>query len=309
MSNDPVIQVHGLLKNFGAKHVLRDVSFCLAKGETLALLGRNGAGKTTIIRTLMGLLPPDNGTVRIAGLDPQTESLEVRRRVGFLAEDQQMFGWMSVDQLIRFIAAFYPNWNHELAAQLVHRYGLELRQKVRHLSKGQNIRLGLLLAMAQNADVMILDDPALALDPIMRKEFNRDLVAHLHEKGATLLYSSHLLAEVEAVADHIAILHEGRIVKHAGVEELRSEVKQLIFPETHFAKLKNRLRVLDYEQSGSDVAIVVDDVSTAIATLGEWEIEPQVVDLNLDEIFEAFVIGRRLEKAEFAVAASVEANS
>ena len=306
-SNDSVIQVQGLQKSFGTKHVLRDVSFCLTRGTTLALLGRNGAGKTTIIRTLMGLLLQDAGTVRIAGLDPQADSLEVRRRVGFLAEDQQMFGWMSVDQLIRFIAAFYPAWDHRLAAQLVEQYGLDLRQKVRYLSKGQNIRLGLLLAMAQNADVMILDDPALALDPIMRKEFNRDLVAHLHEREATLLYSSHLLAEVEAVADHIAILHEGKIVKHAGVEELREEVKQLVFPAIHFRKLNSRLQVLDLEHSASDVAIVVDNVSSALAVLGEWEIEPQVVDLNLDEIFEAFVIGRRSEKVVSTV--PVEAQS
>ncbi len=167
MNTKTVVHVDNLQKQFGSHEVLKGVSFSLSKGETLALLGRNGAGKTTIIRTMMGLLKNDGGTIQISGFDPQQHSLEVRKRVGYLAEDQQMFGWMTIDQLVRFVAAFYPSWDHDLAQRLLVEYELRSQQKVKHLSKGQNIRLGLLLALAQNAELMILDDPALALDPIM----------------------------------------------------------------------------------------------------------------------------------------------
>ena len=207
---------------------------------------------------------------------------------------------MTVDQLIRFVAAFYPTWNHQLAGKLVSDYDLNLRLKVKHLSKGQNIRLGLLLALAQNAELMILDDPALALDPIMRKEFNRDLVSYLQDTEASLLYSSHLLSEVEAVADRIAILHEGRIAKFADVETMREEVKRLIFPQHHYETVAQRLNILDVGRTGTEVAIVVDKANTALSVLSEWEIEPEVQSLNIDEIFEAFVIGTREGSRETA---------
>ena len=173
-------------------------------------------------------LSPDAGSIRVLGRDPQREPLEVRRTVGYLAEDQTMFGWMTAEQVIRFVGAFYPTWDHALVRRLSEQFDLPLTTKVRHLSKGQNVRLGLLLALAHRPELVILDDPALGLDPIMRREFNRDLVVHLQSEGSTVLYSSHLLYEVEPVADVIAILHEGRIVRQSRTDELRRQVKRLI---------------------------------------------------------------------------------
>lgn len=293
MTDVAAVSVRDLHKRFGVHEVLKGVSFDVPRGQTLALLGCNGAGKTTIIRAIMGLLSADAGTIRVAGLCPQREPLEVRRRVGFLAEDQQMFGWMTVDQLIRFVAGLYHTWDQDLAEHYREQFELPLRKKVRHLSKGQNIRLGLLLALSHRPDVLILDDPTLALDPIMRKEFNRDLIAHLQGSGGTVLYSSHLLAEVEAVADQVAILHDGRIVRHATTDDLRASVKRLVFPARHFEAVTARMNVLDAQVHGSDACVVVDDVLAAVGNLQEWDIAPRVVDLSLDDIFEAIVKGRR----------------
>jgi ABC-2 type transport system ATP-binding protein len=202
-----------------------------------------------------------------------------------------MFGWMTVEQLVRFLAPFYDTWDNALALRYLREFEVPLRQKIRQLSKGQNVRLGLVLALAHRPAVVILDDPVLGLDPIMRKEFNRDLIAHLQGEGRTVLYSSHLLYEVEPVADAVGILHRGRIVRQGPTEELRAEIKRLVVPSASIGRLPP-LRLLDVNQFGDQIALTVDCARDAIGLLHRAGIEPQVMDLNLDEIFEAFVIGR-----------------
>lgn len=286
-----VIRVDGIRKQFRGQEVLKGVSFEVQAGQTYAFLGRNGAGKTTLIRMLLGLLDPDAGSVSILGINPRTNPLAVRRRVGYLAEDQKMFGWMTIEQIVRFIAPFYDAWDDALAEQYLDQFELPRQTKIKHLSKGQNVRLGLVLALAHRPEVVILDDPVLGLDPIMRKEFNRDLIAHLQGEGRTVLYSSHLLYEVEPVADAVGILHKGQIVRQGATEDLRDQVKRLLVPATSFGQL-NGLKVLDVTDAGDRTALTVDDAPNAIAALHRIGVEPEIVDLNLDEIFEAFVIGR-----------------
>src|SRR6185312_17436801 len=211
--NDPAIDVQAVYKSFRSAEVLRGMTLQVARGRTFAFLGRNAAGKTTTIRLLLGLLKRDDGSIRILGIDPQREPIELRRRVGYLAEDQTMYGWMRVEEIVRFVAPFYPTWDHDLAMKYLRDFELPLRTRIKYLSKGQNVRLGLVLALAHRPELVILDDPVLGLDPIMRKEFNRDLIAHLQGEGRTVLYSSHLLYEVEPVADAVGILHHGQIVR------------------------------------------------------------------------------------------------
>ena len=290
---DFVIEIRNLCKRYREKEVLSDLSFIVTRGQTFAFLGRNGAGKTTTIQMLLGLLKPDSGSVEVLGVNPAIDPLLVRSSVGYLAEDQTMFGWMTVEQLIRFIAPFYPTWDHKLAADYVKQFELPLRTKVRHLSKGQNVRLGLLLALAHRPQVVILDDPALGLDPIMRRDFNRDLVTHLQAEGRTVLYSSHLLYEVEPVADMVAILHEGRIVRQGTPEDLRIKIRRLVMTTESVARIGSRLKVLDGRIVAGEVILTVDDADQAIAMLRQDEIGHQAVSLNLDEIFEAFVTGCR----------------
>jgi len=290
--NEIALEVRDVDKSFRGKPVLRGLSFAVETGQTFAFLGRNGAGKTTTIQMLMGLLSPDAGSIRVLGRDPQRESLDVRRTVGYLAEDQTMFGWMTVAQVIRFVGAFYPTWDHPFARRLCEQFALPLATKVRHLSKGENVRLGLLLALAHRPELVILDDPALGLDPIMRREFNRDLVVHLQAEGCTVLYSSHLLYEVEPVADVVAILHEGRIVRQSGTDELRRQVKRLILAPQVFEQIAARLIVLDGQQSAGEIILTVDNAPDAVSLLHDEDVSHRMEDLSLDEIFEAFVAGR-----------------
>src|SRR5262245_48206626 len=205
--SQPVIQLKNVRKNFGKQPVLRGVNLTVERGQIFALLGRNGAGKTTAIRLLLGVIPRDGGSIAVLGRDPQREPLDVRESVGFLAEDQQMFGWMTVAEVLGLRGPVDSRWDRDLGNGYVMEFDLPRHQRVKNLSKGQNVRLGLVLALAHRPELVILDDPALGLDPIMRKEFNRDLIAHLQGEGTTLLYSSHLLYEVEPIADAVAILH------------------------------------------------------------------------------------------------------
>lgn len=289
----PVIHIDNVVKRFGRKQVLNGETLAVQKGQTFAYLGRNGAGKTTTIKMLLGLLRPDAGTVRVLGLDPAAQPLEVRRRTGYVAEDQVMFGWMRVRQIIDFVAPFYPTWDDKWARELTDRFELPLKTKVKHLSKGQGVRLALLLALAHRPELVILDDPTLGLDPIMRKEFLRDLVTHLHGDHVTVFFSSHLLYEVEPVADAVAILDRGRIVQQDSTENLRARVKRLVVPVSAESAVRKLDGILDITQSGRQISVVVQDAPRAVLSLQREGIAFNEIDLNLDEIFEAYVIGRK----------------
>jgi ABC-2 type transport system ATP-binding protein len=289
---EPAIQLLNVQKSFGSQLVLKGVNLTVERGQIFALLGRNGAGKTTTIRMLLGLLARDGGSISVVGRDPQQEPIGVRAAVGFLAEDQQMFGWMSIGEILKFLAPFYPTWDSALAERFVREFELPPKQKIKHLSKGQNVRLGLALALAHRPELVILDDPALGLDPIMRKEFNRDLISHLQSEGATVLYSSHLLYEVEPIADAVAILHRGVIIKQAATEALRRDVKQIVLSAEDYATHSGEFQAIDVCQQRGEVAVTIENAPAAVERLAVAGIRHRVIDLNLDDIFAAYVIGK-----------------
>jgi ABC-2 type transport system ATP-binding protein len=288
----PAITIQQLSKSFGTHRVLDEVSFAVQPGETFALLGINGAGKTTTIQILLGLLALDAGEVRVAGYDPQADPIPLRRNVGYLAEDQTMYGWMTPTELCRFLRPFYPTWDTTLADKLLDGFEVPRSARIENLSKGQTVRLGLALALAHRPPVAILDDPALGLDPIARKQFSRDLVEHLQSGGSTVLYSSHLLHEVEAVADTIAILHGGRIVRQESTDELRRQVRQITLEAIALAGLERPASLLDLRIDGSRAILTLAEAPVLLEQLRTGGIAHEASELSLDEIFEAYVIGR-----------------
>jgi ABC-2 type transport system ATP-binding protein len=210
-----------------------------------------------------------------------------------MAEDQEMFGWMRVGQLMSFIAPFYPTWDAAWAKELSDRFELPLKTRVKHLSKGQAVRVALLLALAHRPKLVILDDPTLGLDPIMRKEFLRDLVTHLQGEHVSVFFSSHLLYEIEPVADSVVILDHGRVVRQAATEDLRTQVKRLAAPADALDILQKLPGILDISVSGRQALVVVENIALARPLLKAAGLNAQEIDLNLDEIFEAYVIGRK----------------
>ena len=298
---EPAIEFQAVDKSFRKNRVLRGTTFQVETGRTFAFLGRNGAGKTTAIRMLLGLLNRDDGVIRVLGLDPQVDPVSVRSRVGYLAEDQTMYGWMRCEEILRFMAPFYATWDHQLALQYASDFEVPLATKIKHLSKGQNVRLGLVLALAHRPELVILDDPALGLDPIMRKQFNRDLITHLQGEGRTVFYSSHLLYEVESVADEVAILDQGRIVRQSETDALRRDVKQIVLNRESASALGETASVLQRRDEGQESAVVVEQAPAVIEQLRREGVEHRVVELNLDEIFEAYVTGNnQIQESEIA---------
>lgn len=286
------VSVRGLRKSFGGAAVLSDVSFEVAEGETFALLGRNGVGKTTTIRILLGLLAADAGEVRVASCDPAVADVELRRKVGYLAEDRAMYPWMTAAELCRFLKPFYPTWDDGLVTRLLDGFEVPRHARISTLSKGQGVKLGLAVAIAHRPAVAIFDDPALGLDPIARKQFSRDLVEYLQSAGRTVIYSSHLLDEVEAVADRVAILDGGRIVRQAATEMLRHDVGQIALQAAAARVMPPPKGLLDVRLHGEQLVVTVDGVAEFTRALEREGIEHDVEVLSLDEIFEAFVIGR-----------------
>ena len=290
------VTLEAVVKRFNERPVLNGVSYAVPCGQIFALLGRNGAGKTTAVNLMMGLLPADEGCMQVLGMDPAKDGARIRQRVGFVAEDAEMFGWMSIRQITKFLKPFYPEWDPELVQHLVDQFALEEEMKIRSLSKGQKTRLALILAAAHRPSLAILDDPTLGLDSISRKEFIREVIGQWQTRGVTVIYTSQLLYEVEAMADAVAILDRGRIVCHRDVEALQQQVKQLIFLRPDEPFLADVPNLLDVQNLGNQVSLIVDDVESALKFLEAHLVKPDVVDLNLEAIFEAFVAGCRSER-------------
>jgi ABC-2 type transport system ATP-binding protein len=292
---ESAIKIEGLHFSYGRKHVLKGVDLEVPKGSIFGFLGRNGTGKTTTIKTLLGLQKPQAGRCVVGGLDSVTKTLEVRRRIGFMAEDQQMYGWMKVGRIIKWVAGFYTDWDQKFADELAEVFELPMDTKVKELSKGQNSSLALLLALGHRPNIVILDDPTLGLDPIARKDFLRHVIDLLQSNNVTVFFSSHLLYEIEPVADHIAILDKGIIIKASKTEQLRESVRKFVLtpvPEVDFSQIPG---ILDVLKVGDKLSITIEDCDEAKRTQlksmsanGMSEIA-----LNLDEIFEAYVIGNR----------------
>ncbi|HEY2378153.1 MAG TPA: ABC transporter ATP-binding protein [Gemmatimonadaceae bacterium] len=218
--DDPVIQISNLTRSFGTKTALDSVSLSLPRGAVYGLVGANGAGKTTLIRHILGLLKAERGSVSVFGLDPVADPVGVLSRVGYLSEENDLPGWMRVDELIHYSRAFYPQWDDAYADELRQTFALDGSASIKTLSKGQKARAGLLVALAHRPELLVLDEPSSGLDPIVRRDILGAVLRTIAHDGRTVLFSSHLLDEVEEVADHVTMISSGRLVLSAPLEEI-----------------------------------------------------------------------------------------
>lgn len=199
----------------------------MERGTIFGLLGENGAGKTTTIRMLLGLLSASRGSVRVLGLDPYQDPVSLKRRVGYVPEDLSLYGWMRVDEMVRFTASFYPSWDGSRVKDLIQRFSLPEDRKVRHLSRGMRAKLSLALCLAPHPELVILDDATSGLDPPVRREFLESLIDLVQGEDKTVLLSSHYVEEVERVCDEIGILVGGRLRASAPMDELKARFKRV----------------------------------------------------------------------------------
>jgi ABC-2 type transport system ATP-binding protein len=219
--DESVITVSELTRRFGAKTALASVSLSVSRGGVYGLVGENGAGKTTLIKHILGLLRAQSGSVRVFGLDPVADPVGVLSRIGYLSEERDLPGWMRVDELIRYTRAFYPGWEDAYAEELLQAFALDAAATIGDLSKGEKARVGLLIALAHRPELLVLDEPSTGLDPVVRRDILDAIVRTIADEGRTVLFSSHLLDEVERVADHVTMISHGRVVLSAPLAAIR----------------------------------------------------------------------------------------
>jgi ABC-2 type transport system ATP-binding protein len=233
VSDGWAIETADLRKTYGSTEALRGLGLQVPRGSIYGFLGKNGAGKTTTIKILLGMVQPTAGHATVFGLaaDRPASSVDIRRRTGFVSEDKDLIESMTVAELARFTASFYPRWRADLEQHYLAAFALEPSAKAKTLSRGGRTKLALLLALCRGAELLILDEPTSGLDPAATEHVLQALVTHTASQETTVFFSSHQIAEVEQVADHVAIIDRGRTVMSGALDDLREQHRrvQLVF--------------------------------------------------------------------------------
>ncbi len=223
----PAIETRSLSKRYKNCDAVVDVNLNVEPGSIYALLGPNGAGKTTTLKMLMGIIKPTSGTGFVLGDHSESLASETYQRTGYVSENQKMPKWMTLDQLLRFLKPYYPSWDDALAQKLVEDYDLPLDRKLKEMSRGMQMKVKFLAALAYHPDVLVLDEPFSGLDPVTREECNDALLAWSEPGGRAALISSHDIEDVERIADSVGIIENGRLELSEDVDSLKQRVRRV----------------------------------------------------------------------------------
>ncbi len=228
MTHELVIETLGLTKHYGKVEAARDLSLTVERQRITGFLGRNGAGKSTTIKMLLGMIRPTAGAGRVLGYDiaDPAQSLEIRRRIAYVGEDKGLYGYMTVAELIRFTRSFYPDWQPQIEADLLKQYQLPLGRKIKAISRGMRTKLALLLALARRPELVILDEPSEGLDPVSIEELLQTL-QEVRAAGTSIFFSSHQLNEVERIADRVLMIDRGQLLMNTLLTDLLSNYRNI----------------------------------------------------------------------------------
>ena len=297
-----IVEVSGLTRSFGQRTALDGVSFGATSGQVHGLVGSNGAGKTTLIKHILGLLRAKQGTVRVFGLDPVRHPVEVLGRIGYLSEERELPEWMRIDELLRYTQAFHRTWDAAYARELLHTFDLDPAKKVKDLSKGMRAQAGLIAAVAHRPELLILDEPSSGLDAVVRRDILDAVVRTVADDGRTVIFSSHLLEEVERMSDHVTMLHQGRVTMSGPLDDARRSIRR---SRVHFAEPLAHPPALDgvlATDGGGRMWSLVHDAPLEQLRAAVHALGGEVVDsrgATLEEIFLARA-GRHRAQAEAA---------
>jgi len=282
----PLIRFDDVWRGFGRAQVLRGLSFEVHPGEIYALLGRNGTGKTTAIRVLLGFIEPDAGASEVLGCASRALTPDLRDRIGYVSEGHVLYRWMTVKDVLRFEQGTRKRFDGKLAEHTVQRLGLAMGQRVGKLSRGQRAQLALAVTMATAPDVLVLDDPAMGLDAVMRREFLEAMIDVLGDERRGVLFSSHILSDVERIADRVGILSEGRLVVDATLEDLKRRVtkRRARFAGSTIPELPGLLRARRV-RDGLDLLLLDIDEQRETALARTFDDLSQPIIPTLEELF------------------------
>ncbi len=297
-----VVEVKELSRSFEHKKALDGVSLRATPGQVYGLVGSNGAGKTTLLKHLLGLLRAESGTVRIFGLDPVRDPVGVLGRVGYLSEERELPEWMRIDELMRYTQAYYPNWDAAYANELLETFALDPSRKIKELSKGMRAQAGLIAAVAYRPELLILDEPSSGLDAVVRRDILDAIVRAVADDGRTVIFSSHLLDEVERMSDHVTLMHQGRVTLSGALDDVRRDYQRsrVQFAE-HFENPPELDTALAMEGGGRSWSVIhsgsPEQFRRSVTARGGEVVESR--DATLEEIFLARA-GRTRQQAEAA---------
>jgi ABC-2 type transport system ATP-binding protein len=288
----PVIEIKNLSRRYGELEAVNGLNITVQPGRCYGFFGRNGAGKTTTIKCLLNLLRPTAGTARVFGLDPQRQEVAIKSRLSYVPDTVAFYPWMSVDDTLRFIAAFRPSWNREMENDLLSRFQLDRRQKASHLSKGQRTQLALIGAICPGPELLVLDEPTSGLDPIVRREFIQTVIGAYHAadpEHRTVFVSTHLISEFEGLIDEFTIIDQGRELLTMPAEQARDRFQKI---RASFSRPPDGLDLagaLNVRQSGGDFEILAngnrDQLMEKLRACHPAELRCD--SLSLEEIFVA----------------------
>jgi ABC-2 type transport system ATP-binding protein len=290
MNNNIVLHAENLTKYFGTKCALDHLNLSIPKGCICGLLGRNGAGKTTAIRMLLGFLKPTAGSSSLLDCDSQALTPAIRQRVGYVTEGHRLYRYMTIKQLRSFQRSFFPGcWDDGLFNDMVDYFELSQKSKVKHLSNGQRAQVSLALAMAPNPELIIMDDPTQGLDAAIRRQFLEGMIHLIQSQGRTILFSSHILSDVERVADRIVVIDKGVVRADCTLEQFQNNIHKVIFKfAARLPDMDNLPGLLHKRQNKNQLEAVVVGISQE--EIKQWAEQKgadaaHFVEMNLEDKF------------------------
>jgi ABC-2 type transport system ATP-binding protein len=291
-----VISTHRLTKYYDRRCVVDNLELRVPQGSVYGLLGRNGTGKSTTIKMLLGMVHPDFGRAELFGEDSFQLRPETRSRIAYLAEGHPLYRWMTIGQAVRFARAFYPRWNNTLLEQILDHFGLSTRARIKRLSGGERAQVSLALAVASDPELLILDDPTLGLDTVVRRDFLESLIQIIQRRGRTILFSSHILGDVERVADRIGILVDGILRVDCPTEHFKESLRKVVleFPQSPPA-FPVCQGLVSNRQMGRKLEAIIVGFSDEHRRLAE-SLKPrsvEIIELNLEDAFIEYTRGPR----------------
>jgi ABC-2 type transport system ATP-binding protein len=297
---DNAITLTSLTKSYGKARGITDVDLEVRSGEVFGFLGPNGAGKTTTIRTMLDLIRPTSGTATVLGLDSRADSLEIRSRVGYLPGELEIYETMTVAEVLRFLTALRDGNGSTRVDELVARFEVDPTRKIKDLSTGNKQKVGIIQAFAHNPELLILDEPTTGLDPLMQQQVY-ELIDEAHEQGRTVFLSSHVLPEVERIAQRVGIIRHGELIEVASVDDLKERAVRAIevrFGDTEPApgvleavdnvlSVERRRTIIQIRLEGSMDALIKALAPYEVVTLRSHEADLEEVFLDLYREVEA----------------------
>jgi ABC-2 type transport system ATP-binding protein len=298
---DIVLETKGLTKYFSNKAALENFDLQIPRGCICGFVGRNGAGKTTAIKLLLGFLSPTSGNSSVLGCDSISLTPEIRRRIGYVTEGHRLYRWMTISQLEKFQMPFFAeHWDKKFFSEMIEYFELSKKQKIKHLSNGQRAQVSLALALAPHPELLIMDDPTLGLDPAIRRQFLQGIIRLIMQQGRSVLFSSHILSDVERVSSRIVVIDKGRLRANCSIDKFRESIKKAKF--SFAGSMPENIDVegmLNYRTFGNELELIL--VETPDEKIAQWAGSAgaenfEIVPMNLEDQFIEFTEPKRRNK-------------